>query len=284
MLQLTRSHQLILLLTVRICMFDSTNSDVRSYGLPLEYETLPEMLKARGYATHMQGKWHVGYRLERKTPTFRGFDSFIGFMHSGAPSCLCPSGLFRLRHYCHHPPSLPKRLRLPLASTTVPLPRCADARYDTHVFDMREGKYGYVCPWRAIDLTVSDSPGQPPRPAQGDDCLAEWSEDPSTSHDCQARLERMPGDRLLPRATGRGAIVPFTQCACATGRDSLQRPRLPYSAQCAAGRVLLSHLLPPRAAQDPCPSSGVAFVPVRRLPGRSRADAWRPVAGSRDHD
>lgn len=97
MLQLTRSHQLILLLTVRICMFDSTNSDVRSYGLPLEYETLPEMLKARGYATHMQGKWHVGYRLERKTPTFRGFDSFIGFMHSGAPSCLCPSGLFRLR-------------------------------------------------------------------------------------------------------------------------------------------------------------------------------------------
>ena len=30
--------------------------------------------------------------------------------------------------------------------------------------------------------------------------------------DAQARLERMPGDRLLALATGHGAIVSYTQC------------------------------------------------------------------------
>ena len=41
------------------------------------------------------------------------------------------------------------------------------------------------------------------------------------------RLERMPGDQLLARATGRGAIVSYTQCvrdqslARATGADPL---------------------------------------------------------------
>jgi len=52
----------------------------------------------------------------------------------------------------------------------------------------------------------------------------------------QACLERMPGDRSLALATGRGTTVSYTQCAFANGRDSLQRPRLgPIFAQYVAG-------------------------------------------------
>ena len=84
-------------------------------GLPLNVETLPEMLKRatrtrragsplssvemnddgrdkgsghipqseESYQTHAVGKWHVGHSSFLQTPTFRGFDSFFGFYQGG---------------------------------------------------------------------------------------------------------------------------------------------------------------------------------------------------------
>ena len=51
------------------------------HGLPLAEVTIAEMLKDRGYATGMVGKWHLGNRLEF-WPTRQGFDSFYGVPHS----------------------------------------------------------------------------------------------------------------------------------------------------------------------------------------------------------
>ncbi|XP_074641245.1 arylsulfatase J-like [Tubulanus polymorphus] len=50
-----------------------------AYGLPLNITTLPEKLKQAGYRTHIVGKWHQGFCNWRYTPTYRGFDSFMGF-------------------------------------------------------------------------------------------------------------------------------------------------------------------------------------------------------------
>lgn len=50
-----------------------------SFGLPKDAPTLPERLKARGYATAMFGKWHLGWTPQNQ-PTARGFDTFYGFL------------------------------------------------------------------------------------------------------------------------------------------------------------------------------------------------------------
>ncbi|OWF52331.1 Arylsulfatase B [Mizuhopecten yessoensis] len=46
---------------------------------PLGTPFLSEYLKKLGYATHIIGKWHLGYCKWECTPTFRGFDTFYGF-------------------------------------------------------------------------------------------------------------------------------------------------------------------------------------------------------------
>lgn len=48
-------------------------------GIPLNVTLLPEYLRRLGYATHLVGKWHVGYYTEDHGPTRRGFDSFFGY-------------------------------------------------------------------------------------------------------------------------------------------------------------------------------------------------------------
>ncbi|XP_060083290.1 arylsulfatase B-like isoform X1 [Ylistrum balloti] len=46
---------------------------------PTNLTFLPQHLKKLGYATHMIGKWHLGFCKWQCTPTYRGFDSFYGY-------------------------------------------------------------------------------------------------------------------------------------------------------------------------------------------------------------
>lgn len=51
--------------------------------LPRAVTTLPERLKAAGYATGMSGKWHLG-SSEGFRPTERGFDEYYGILGGGS--------------------------------------------------------------------------------------------------------------------------------------------------------------------------------------------------------
>ena len=54
----------------------------RSYtGMPVEEFTIADLLKTRGYATGVVGKWHLGHRHEF-LPLQRGFDEYFGIPYS----------------------------------------------------------------------------------------------------------------------------------------------------------------------------------------------------------
>ena len=48
----------------------------RPYGLPVGESVLVESFQAAGYATHLVGKWHLGYCNKDYFPTKRGFDTW----------------------------------------------------------------------------------------------------------------------------------------------------------------------------------------------------------------
>ncbi|XP_052803906.1 arylsulfatase B-like isoform X1 [Mya arenaria] len=49
------------------------------WGLPLNYTLMPQHFKRLGYATHIVGKWHLGFFKNEYLPTSRGFDSHFGY-------------------------------------------------------------------------------------------------------------------------------------------------------------------------------------------------------------
>jgi arylsulfatase A len=65
----------------RVKFNGSTGSDGKG-GLPDSELTMAEGLKSAGYATHMIGKWHLGYKEKRFLPVNQGFDTWFGLPYS----------------------------------------------------------------------------------------------------------------------------------------------------------------------------------------------------------
>ena len=53
--------------------------ETREVGMAQEEVTIAELLKAKGYATGIMGKWHLGYKKEF-FPVHQGFDQFYGYV------------------------------------------------------------------------------------------------------------------------------------------------------------------------------------------------------------
>ncbi|KAK7481486.1 hypothetical protein BaRGS_00027248 [Batillaria attramentaria] len=100
--------------------------------LPGNLTTLPEALKTLGYAAHAVGKWHLGFCNWKYTPTYRGFDSFLGYYNAAED------------YYTHH------------------VGIGYDFRNNKNVDREDEGKYSaYLFADRALDILKTHNQSQP---------------------------------------------------------------------------------------------------------------------------
>jgi len=65
----------------KIGMTHMVYNGAKSECLKTDVKLLPAKLGDVGYATHMVGKWHLGFCGKECTPIGRGFDTFYGFYH-----------------------------------------------------------------------------------------------------------------------------------------------------------------------------------------------------------
>lgn len=73
-------------LTGRYPLHHTVNQWLRAYeatALPLNEMLMPQVLARAGYEAHAVGKWHLGFHRWQHTPTFRGFNSFLGLYGGG---------------------------------------------------------------------------------------------------------------------------------------------------------------------------------------------------------
>eukprot|EP01063_Lacrimia_lanifica_P022926 TRINITY_DN30436_c0_g1_i1.p1 TRINITY_DN30436_c0_g1~~TRINITY_DN30436_c0_g1_i1.p1 ORF type:complete len:549 (+),score=163.06 TRINITY_DN30436_c0_g1_i1:35-1681(+) len=97
------------------------------YGMALQERTVADLLKTAPtpYATHMLGKWHLGHH-EPYSPTYRGFDDWMGLPFSGDMGCLdsTPQGCRSSYDRTVGNPACPALCSLlPAHSTVVGIPR-----------------------------------------------------------------------------------------------------------------------------------------------------------------
>ena len=95
-------------------------------GLDLKLPLIPDDLKQapNPYATHMLGKWHVGYRSPGNMPTARGFDTYLGLLGGGSDHfdktlCVGPVAAGIGSYVYSASPSPPRYLRVLILSQTT---------------------------------------------------------------------------------------------------------------------------------------------------------------------
>jgi len=62
-------------------------------SLTRQMSLVSEEFKAAGYATHAIGKWHLGFQSWEYTPTYRGFDTFYGYLNAWSDYYLSKYGV-----------------------------------------------------------------------------------------------------------------------------------------------------------------------------------------------
>lgn len=88
-----------------------------------QFKLLPALLKEQGYSTHALGKWDVGDIVSKCTPTYSGFDSFLGYYEAclsdywwDTPPATALALLICRPRAC---PALAPTLRAPLSGSTI---------------------------------------------------------------------------------------------------------------------------------------------------------------------